>query len=759
MNRKIALVAFVLLALILTFTLAVDILPLRAQGALPVPGNITYENNTVSWDSVENAIGYRIRFRYAREDWIKQNVDLPATSWTFTDELTASRQYQLQVRAIARGAGGYSNSTWSKPALLITFTPPVVETEVPTEEPTEDPATETPTADPPPTKPPKLAAPGNVMIPARAHFTWDAVENAAGYRVEIKQREEESSFQKSAEGAAEIMLTGLVTGETYFIRIQTLGDGISYAARGDWGGWYLYPVPPPTLPVPENFQHVEDRMVSWEAVANASGYKLRITEEHVIGPETTFVDLGMTATSHDFPTDRIGPGRSYNVGIQAIGDGASYLTSAWSEDITVSLPPLKLARPEWLPVQNNVLSWAEVVGARVIYEVRWRSAIATEFNENDYAFPAALSYNLDTSILDHVNGTYFEVRAAGERPTYEQYSEWSAPLLYTGGDSSIWATATPTVAPTATPTPTPTPQDLPVPENLSVAPGLKVTWDAVDNVTGYRLVWMSQVDKFRHFGTADADDTEFTFTNLRRGWTYEVQIRSLGDGVRYIAKSAWSDAVSIMRYRYLAAPSNLRHVGNGRVEWDEVTGAASYYVSYERSDGSTSGSAVVSSILRQYTIQGMKVGYDYTLTVRANGQEQYDPVGPTSELVLALPTPTPTNTPTPTVTPTPTATSTPTATPTETPTATPRPKKKDNNGNGGNRNRGGCPDYDRNTCCSHPGGWTQYEYQEIHHRPPGQQCPVRVVKSKRLWTVGCSGTNEHWSAGSWQQTDDYMVYC
>ncbi len=227
------------------------------------------------------------------------------------------------------------------------------------------------------------------------------------------------------------------------------------------------------------------------------------------------------------------------------------------------------------------------------------------------------------------------------------------------------------------------------PQNLRTA-GSTVSWDAVANVSGYRLRWAPPGGQ-RQFHTLARSQTQYTLPGLSKGRAYLVWVRALGDGKRYEEKGAWS-AVLLLRLatataaepKELPAPDNLRHVSGSAVAWDAVNGAAGYRLRWGLPGGKQRQFATVADTETQYALTGLSAGVKYRVQVRALGDGlSYEEKGAWSvalpltlkptDTATATDTPTATNTPTntPTDTPTNTPTDTPTNTPTNTPTSTP----------------------------------------------------------------------------------------
>ena len=131
----------------------------------------------------------------------------------------------------------------------------------------------------------------------------------------------------------------------------------------------------------------------------------------------------------------------------------------------------------------------------------------------------------------------------------------------------------------------------------------------------------------------------------------------------------------------LPAPANFRIISGSTVAWDAVEGADRYRVRLDQ-PGANRILKRVNPPATQYTFDILEAGIEYTVRVRAMGDEvNHALLGHWSETVTltlttgAIDTPTVTDTPTHTFTPsdTPTHTDTPTDTPTSTYTATNTP--------------------------------------------------------------------------------------
>ena len=58
---------------------------IQAQDRLDRPTNLQFSNDTLSWDAVDNAGGYRIRWRAGSGSWNTANLPADQTSYDFSD--------------------------------------------------------------------------------------------------------------------------------------------------------------------------------------------------------------------------------------------------------------------------------------------------------------------------------------------------------------------------------------------------------------------------------------------------------------------------------------------------------------------------------------------------------------------------------------------------------------------------------------------------------------------------------------------------
>ena len=192
----------------------------------------------------------------------------------------------------------------------------------------------------PPSEPQTLDAPV-LSVDGNGLATWTAVDNAEMY-----------TFLKNGtvEGSTSGLELPLERGET--LKVKAVGDGEQYL-DSDWSNEVKYEPTvsaPATLTAPDVFV-AKDGTASWTENANASGFIVKIdgTEKPQQSANTYSLNNGEC------------------IEVMAVGNGTTYLNSAYSEAITYTAPGGKLSAPANIRIEiegtkaNTVLvSWDPV---------------------------------------------------------------------------------------------------------------------------------------------------------------------------------------------------------------------------------------------------------------------------------------------------------------------------------------------------------------------------------------------------------------
>ena len=309
--------------------------------------HVTLNGNTASWSAVGNAVTYRIMWN---------GVDMGTDNvLTFSDD----DNYTLKVKAIGDGKY-YTDSDWSNVVRYVAYIPT------------------------------KLTAPhitlnGNVS-------TWEAVENAVSYTLEINGVLFENENVLSWDDT-----------EDYTIRVKAIGNGREYL-DSDWSNTVTYKFVPVTLTAP----HItlNGNIASWEAVENAVTYQIMWNG----------IDMG-TDDALTFTDDD-----DFTLQVKAIGDGKRYLDSEWSNEVSYVVT-VKLATPN-VTLNGNVASWKRIANANS-YTILLNGAEIENVTE--------LSYSAHTSYT-------LKVKAVGDGVKYLE-SDWSEEIVYTAPELTHQGTA------------------------------------------------------------------------------------------------------------------------------------------------------------------------------------------------------------------------------------------------------------------------------------------------------------------------------
>ncbi|MDR1094438.1 MAG: leucine-rich repeat protein [Clostridiales bacterium] len=253
-------------------------------------------------------------------------------------------------------------------------------------------------------------------------------------------------------------------------------------------------LPAPTLNIGES-----EKLLTWNAVANASGYSVRVGNGTPIdnGALTSYSLASLTAAC------------TYSLKVMAKGDGANYTDSPWSAAKTYTVAdvggpnpqPAKVDAPTNLQIdaETKTLTWDAVPNASG-YSVRADNGTPIDNG-------ASTSYSLAPLTAA---GTYsLKVMAKGDGGAFLD-SDWSNAVTYR------------------------VTQGLAAPVNLQINAETKtLTWDAVPNASGYSV----RVDN----GTPidNGASTSYSLASLAAAYAHALKVMAKGDGGVFL-DSDWS---------------------------------------------------------------------------------------------------------------------------------------------------------------------------------------------------------------------------
>ncbi len=226
--------------------------------SLPAPSQVTglevlsgVEQLDVAWNEVADADGYKVQWKSGDEDYVEDRQALIAGGETLSytiSGLTAGTEYTVRVIATKENADD------GRPSIAVTGTPSAV----------------------------SLSQVQDVVVTAgigQLNMSWAAVSDAGGYRVQWKSGEVDYAETREAVlsggGTVNYTIAGLDAGTEYTVRViatrEFADDGVPSAE--------VVGVPKASPPAQVTGVAVEAGLeeleVSWDAVSDASGYKVQ----------------------------------------------------------------------------------------------------------------------------------------------------------------------------------------------------------------------------------------------------------------------------------------------------------------------------------------------------------------------------------------------------------------------------------------------------------------------------------------------------
>ena len=320
---------------------------------------------------------------------------------------------------------------------------------------------------------PILTAPvtSSVDLPQALSLNWNPSAGASSYDLQFSDRADFGTVILTLNGLTQTRqpISGLGFGATYYWRIRAnnaTGTGAWSTPSSFTTASNIVAAPVLTAPVSGSVNQPTLLTLSWNAINNASGYDLQFSDKSDFS--TVILTLnGLTNNSQ--PISGLGFGATYYWRIRAIVAGSAGNWSAGSSfttvQNTVSVPVLSLPASGALNQPTLLtLTWNAVNNA---------TGYDLQFSDKSDFSVVILTLNGLTQTRQPISGLgfgatyYWRIRANAATGS----SAWSAPHSFT-------TTANSSVPPVL---------QLPANGATDVPQNLTLSWNAVNNATGYNL--------------------------------------------------------------------------------------------------------------------------------------------------------------------------------------------------------------------------------------------------------------------------------
>ena len=455
--------------------------PATRRPQYPAPGQVTgvvvepaIRQLEVTWSQVDDVTGYRVQWRSGAQGFDSADreavIDGGTTTGYTIPSLEAGTEYTVQVSAVKDNAE---------------------------DGPPSEPATGTPAAP----LPGQVAGVSVVPEVGQLTVTWSPAADATGYKVQWKSGAQEFGADREAviagATATEYTIPSLQAGTEYSVQV------IATNQDGEEGEPSLAVDATPKTAPPEQVVNVtvdpgvEQLAVSWDEVADASGYQVQWKSgAQGFGAAREAVIDGGTTT--EYTIQSLEPGTEYTVQVTATRENADDgLPSA-----AVTGTPLAPASGQVsgvrvaAGVEQLTVTWNPVSEATG-YQVQWRSG-----EDQDFATADVPGDTTEYTIQSLEAGTEYTVQVIATKENAED------------GAPSAAVTGIPRA---------PAPGQV---TNVTVTPGMEqlaVSWDAVTGADGYRVQWTAATRDFSA-EVSDGSTTEYTIRSLSPGVEYTVQV-------------------------------------------------------------------------------------------------------------------------------------------------------------------------------------------------------------------------------------------
>ena len=351
-------------------------------------------------------------------------------------------------------------------------------------------------------------------------------------------------------------------------------------------------------------EEVGQLAVSWDAVTDASGYKVqwKSGSDAYNDSDRQHVVTGGATTSYTIPD--LTAGTEYTVRVIATKTDAD--DGPPSSEATGTPQAPAPGQVTGVSVTEEVgqlaVSWDAVTDASG-YKVQWKSG-SDAYNDSDRQHVVTDGATTSYTIPDLTAGTEYTVRVIATKTDADD------------GPPSSEATGTPQA---------PAPGQVTGVSVTEEVGQLAVSWDAVTGASGYKVQWKSGSEDFdttrQHVVTGGAT-TSYTIPDLTAGTEYTVRvIATKTDADDGLPSDERTGTPRTPAPGQVTGVSVTEGVGQLAVSWGQVAGASGYKVQWKSGGQSYNDTprqhVVTGGATTSYTIPDLTAGTEYTVRVTA----------------------------------------------------------------------------------------------------------------------------------------------
>ena len=553
----------------------------------------TTNSVTVAWDELEEPCdGYEVQYKLT-EDGEWEDMELDGLTATFTEEYDIAPSQDIWFRIRALGVDGASaTSEWSTTLESDTLEILVIE---------------------------RGAFEANGTSTSTISATWDAVEDAAGYELKYRamgENEWQSENVTFGNDGVSAVISGLTDDTTYELQLVALGDGVNtvdsdpaYTQANTW-----IQLLPPDL---ELTDHTSSTLsVEWEAVDNASGYRLQYRAVNGNSWRNAVVD-GTTST-----VTGLQESTEYQFRIMAYGINGISADSAWSTNEFIYSTKGILKAPEDLSAAAKGLHvidllWAKVPNAET-YEIHWRKVGDDAWN----------SCEMDQELSNTVNYTFTELDA----DTLYEFQVFAL----AGEDSEFEDSEGSNVAEARTLAVVKLDAPVLTLDSFEASTGAVLAWEAVENAADYTIFQSLDGGEFVVIGTTEDTTLETGVLEPNAQYVFYAIANSYCE--EYETSDASNEVTLDTPKAELAKPVLDYTLGNQDIDvtWDPVRGAESYLLEYRDASSDEWSSVQLDADATSWTLENWTESTTYQFVLTAYGD---DDTGPAVSDMLEVTTP------------------------------------------------------------------------------------------------------------------------